>query len=98
LTIQDTKEMTGDAFADLLSSYIEVLAIGLAASNPSVPPPVLVPALASAMGRVLSKFTVSPDLTLRLRLRKDASEAFGAAIKKHVPAIQHATTASIVAS
>jgi hypothetical protein len=90
--------MSVEQFVTVLQGHLDVLCIGLASSNPQVPGHILMPALADAMGRVLSKATASPDLALTLKLRSMAVEAFNHSLRQHTKAIQNVVPANGVAS
>ena len=88
------QHITVAAFTANVKAIFNVVAIGLSASNPGVPPALLMQVMAAAMGQVLSEATASSDIKATLDMRGKCADAFVAEIRKHVPALQHAAPIS----
>lgn len=77
-------QMTGEQFASLLKEHVQVMVMGLMARYPVVPPQVLIPAIASALGMVMSEATATPNIQLNVTMRKMVNDAFSETLRKHV--------------
>ena len=97
MTTQPTNMTVAD-FVTLLRGHINIMAIGISGANPQVPPHILIPSIAAALGQVLSEASASPDIQFTLSMRKNAVEAFTDAVRKTVPALQTVETISLKAS
>ena len=81
--------MTVPEFVEALREHLNIVAVGLSASNPHVPGHVFVPAIAAAFGQVLNEVSASPDITTMLQIRKNAVDAFTENLRKYMPAVKN---------
>lgn len=86
---QDPKNMSVPEFIEIVRAHLNVVAVGLSASNPHVPGNIMMPVLAAAFGKVLSEATACPDISTTLQMRKIVLEAFTDSLRKGTPALQN---------
>ena len=74
-------------FADALEAYFRITAFGLCTANPQIPIPVMVEAIASAMGAVISGMTKGPIISDVVRSRDHLSMVMTNAVRMKYPAL-----------
>ncbi len=84
---QGIRQITPKQFAEILEVHFGVMASGIIATNPMMPPPVVWAVIAEAMGNVLSAATRGPDLKETLDLRGRFGDIVNRAIRHRHPAI-----------
>ena len=87
-----------DEFVELLKDPLSIMVMGLAARHHNIHPSIMLPALAIAMGAVMSEASVANDIAETLRLRKAIEDAFTNILKKHASPLKTADLSNIKAS
>jgi hypothetical protein len=87
-----------DEFVEQVKEPLQIVVMGICARYNNIPPPIMLPALAIAMGAVMSEASVTTDIAETLKMRAAIEDAFKNILKKHASPLRLVDTANLKAS
>jgi hypothetical protein len=77
-----------EQFLATIKEPLQIMVMGLISRHNTVPPAAMLPALAAAMGAIMSEASMTADIATTVRIRGELQKCFEEMLKKHASALR----------